>query len=82
MRSAASLFVLLCFARPGASIRLMAKESDFEKASPTSEEEDRTTLEAIDDGLGDAKAGRTVRVEQVRKLLTKWISESSLRKER
>lgn len=58
------------------------KESDFEKPAPVQDEEDRATLAAIDEGLRDAKAGRTVPVEQVRKLLPKWISASSSRKGR
>jgi len=58
------------------------KESDFEKTAPASEEEDPATLEAIDEGRGDAKGGRTVPVEKVRDLLPKWISESSSRKGR
>jgi predicted transcriptional regulator len=62
----------------------MAKtmESDFEKPAPVLDEEDEATLAAIDEGLGDAKSGRTVSIEQVRELLPKWISASSSRKER
>jgi predicted transcriptional regulator len=58
------------------------KEPDFEKPTPVLDEEDEATLAAIDEGLRDAKSGRTVSVEQVRELLPKWISASSLRKER
>ena len=58
------------------------KESDFEKTAPVLDEEDETTLAAIDEGLRDVKSGRTVSVEQVRELLPKWISASSSRKER
>ena len=58
------------------------KESDFEKLSPVLDEEDGATLAAIDEGLRDAKAGRTVSAEQARELLPKWISASSSRKER
>jgi predicted transcriptional regulator len=58
------------------------KESDFEKPTPVLDEEDEATLAAIDEGLRDAKSGRTVSVEQVRELLPKWISDSSSRKER
>lgn len=58
------------------------KESDFEKPAPVLDEEDEATLAAIDEGLRDAKSGRTVSVEQVRELLPKWISASSSRKER
>ena len=58
------------------------KESDFEKLSPVLDEEDGATLAAIDEGLRDAKTGRTVSAEQARELLPKWISASSSRKER
>ncbi|MGA2301624.1 MAG: hypothetical protein ABSG77_13155 [Candidatus Acidiferrum sp.] len=59
-----------------------AKEFEFEKPAPVIEEEDETTLAAIDEGIRDAKAGRTVALEKVRKLLPKWITASSSRKER
>ena len=59
-----------------------AKESDFEKPAPVIEEEDDATLAAIDEGIRDAKAGRTVALEKVRKLLPKWITASSTRKGR
>ena len=57
-----------------------AKESDFEKPAPVIEEEDEATLAAIDEGSRDAKAGRTVSLEKVRKLLPKRITASSSRK--
>jgi predicted transcriptional regulator len=59
-----------------------AKEPDFEKPSPVIEEEDEATLAAIDEGVRDAKAGRTEALEKVRKLLPQWITASSSRKER
>jgi predicted transcriptional regulator len=59
-----------------------AKEFDFEEAAPIIDDEDEATLAAIDDGIRDAKAGRTVGLEQVRKLLPKWITASSSPKER
>jgi predicted transcriptional regulator len=55
------------------------KESYIEKPSPSVDEEDDATLAAIDEGIADAKAGRTVPAEQVRKLLRKWTSGSSTR---
>lgn len=58
------------------------KESEFERSAPILDEEDEATLAAIDEGLRDTKAGRTVPVEKVRELLPKWISDSSSRKER
>jgi len=59
-----------------------AKEFDFEKPAPIIDDEDEATLIAIDEGIRDAKSGRTVSLEQVRELLPKWISASSSRKER
>ena len=58
------------------------KEFDFEEAAPIIHDEDEATLAAIDDGIRDANAGRTVGLEQVRKLLSKWITASSSPKER
>jgi predicted transcriptional regulator len=59
-----------------------SKEFEFEKQSPVKDDEDQATLAAIDEGIKDAKAGRTVSTEQVRKLLPRWITASSSRKER
>jgi predicted transcriptional regulator len=59
-----------------------AKGFDFEKRAPVIDDEDEATLAAIDEGIGDAKAGRTVPMEEVRKLLPQWITASSSRKER
>jgi predicted transcriptional regulator len=59
-----------------------AKESDFEKPAPAEQDEDEATLAAIDEGIRDAKAGRTVALEKVRKLLPQWITASSSRKGR
>jgi predicted transcriptional regulator len=58
------------------------KASVFEKPAPIVDEEDAATLAAIDEGVQDAKAGRTASVQQVRELLPKWIASSSSRKER
>ena len=46
------------------------------------EEEDEATLAAIDEGIRDAKVGRTVALEKLRKLLPQWITASSSPKER
>jgi predicted transcriptional regulator len=56
----------------------MAKteEFDFEKPVPIDADEDQATLAAIDEGVRDAKAGRTVSLSQVRKLLPKRITSS------
>jgi predicted transcriptional regulator len=45
-------------------------------------EEDPETLAAIEEGLRDAKEGRVVPAEQVRRLVNEWISGFSARKNR
>jgi predicted transcriptional regulator len=59
-----------------------AKEFDFERPIPAIEDENEETLAAIDEGIQDAEAGRTIPIEKVRKRLHKWITASSSRKER
>ena len=59
-----------------------ASRIDFDVPAPIDEEEDEETLAAIDEGIRDAEAGRTVPIEAVRKLLPTWITASSSRKER
>jgi predicted transcriptional regulator len=59
-----------------------AKEFEFEKPLPAVDDEDEATLAAIDEGIRDVKAGRTVPMEEVRKLLPQWITVSSSRKGR
>jgi hypothetical protein len=44
-------------------------------------DEDEATLAAIDEGIADAKADRTISIAEVRKLLPKWIAGFSSRKE-
>jgi predicted transcriptional regulator len=62
----------------------MARVKKFELENPVTipDDEDRETLAAIDEGLRDAEAGRTVPAEKVRKLLPQWITASSTRKGR
>jgi predicted transcriptional regulator len=62
----------------------MAKVNKFEVEPPVPviNDEDEETLAAIDEGMRDAEAGRTVPSQEVRKLLPKWISASSTHKER
>jgi predicted transcriptional regulator len=57
-----------------------AKEFEFERPVPVIDDEDEATLAAIDEGIRDAKAARTVPMDEVRKLLPQWITDSSLRK--
>jgi len=59
-----------------------ASRLDFDKPASIDEQEDELTLAAIDEGIRDAEAGRTVPIEEVRKLLPKWITASSSRRER
>jgi predicted transcriptional regulator len=59
-----------------------AKDFDLDNPAPAVEDEDEKTLAAIDEGMRDAKAGRTSPIEEVRKLLPKWIAASSSRKGR
>lgn len=59
-----------------------AKEFDFEKPLPAVDDEDDATLAAIDEGIRDAKAGRTVPAEKVRRLLRQGITALSSHKER
>lgn len=55
---------------------------DFDNPAPILDEEDDETLAAIDEGIRDAQASHTVPIDEVRKLLPQWITESSARKER
>lgn len=59
-----------------------ASRIDFDNPAPIDEDEDEETLAAIDEGISDAKAGRTVPMEEVRRLMPNWITASSSRKER
>ncbi len=54
-----------------------AKKFELESPAPILDEEDEETLAAIDEGIRDAEAGRTVPAEEVRKRLPKWITASS-----
>ncbi len=59
-----------------------AKKFELESPAPILDVEDEETLAAIDEGIRDAKAGRTLPAREVRKQLPKWITASSTRKER
>ncbi len=52
----------------------------FEDPAPIVDDEDDQTLAAIDEGIRDAAAGRTVPGDEARKLLPQWITASSTRK--
>ena len=59
-----------------------ARKHDSEGRDPILDDEDEQTLAAIDEGIRDADAGRTVPLDEVRRRLPKWITSSSSRKER
>ncbi len=59
-----------------------SKKFEFEKQTPAKGDEDQGTLAEIDEGIRDAKTGRTVSLEQVRKFLPRWLAASSSRNER
>ena len=58
------------------------KKLNLDDETDILDEEDEETLACIEEGIRDADAGRTVSIEDVRKLLPKWITNSSSRKER
>jgi len=55
---------------------------DLDNPSPLPEGEDEETLAAIDEGIRDADVGRTVPIEEVRKLLPQWITASASSRKR
>jgi predicted transcriptional regulator len=59
-----------------------SKKLDLDNPAPILDEEDEDTLAAIDEGIRDAEAGRTIPIEEVRNRLPQWITESSSRKKR
>jgi predicted transcriptional regulator len=59
-----------------------AKKINFNEPAPLTDEEDDATLAAIDRGITDADEGRTVPLEEVRKMIPEWISKFESRKER
>lgn len=58
--------------------------ADLKLEIPVTEEVevDAETLAAIDEGIADAKAGRTVSADEVRKLIPQWISKFESQKPR
>ena len=55
---------------------------DLNESVPLIVEEDDETLAAIDRGIQAADEGRTVPLEEVRKMITPWISELESRNRR
>ncbi len=58
------------------------KDAELKKQAPRADEEDEGTLAAIDAGLRDADAGRTMPPEKVRELLSQWTPASPTRENR
>ncbi|MFZ0771929.1 MAG: hypothetical protein WCA49_07525 [Candidatus Sulfotelmatobacter sp.] len=50
------------------------KKFELEGPAPIPDDEDQETVAAIDEGTRDAKAGRTIPAQEVRKRLPKWIT--------
>jgi len=59
-----------------------ARKFSFEEPENILDREDDETLAAINEGIHDADAGRTVPAEEVRKLMAQWTTASSTRTER
>jgi len=57
-------------------------DTGFQRAGSITEEEDEETLAAIDRGIKDADEGRTVSLDEARKMIPKWISKFESRKRR
>lgn len=58
------------------------KQSAVEKPVRGVDDEDQATLAAIDEGISDADAGRTIPIKKVRERAAKWVPASSSAKER
>ena len=56
------------------------KKFDLDDPPPIVEDEDAETLAAIEESLGQDDADEVVPIEEVRKLLPKWITASSSRR--
>ena len=65
-----------------ATVKLWLKPGELTSTTrpPSMRRKTRKPLAAIDEGIRDADAGRTVPIEQVRRLLPKWITASSSRR--
>jgi predicted transcriptional regulator len=55
---------------------------DLNQPIPLTEEEDEETLAAIDRGIKDAEEGRTVSIDEARKMIPVWISKFDTRNRR
>jgi predicted transcriptional regulator len=59
-----------------------SEEQGKKKPAVVANDEDAATLAAIDEGIREAKSGRTVPLEEVRKRVPQSITNFSSRKER
>jgi predicted transcriptional regulator len=59
-----------------------ARKLEFDEPLPLLEEEDSETLAAIDRGAKAADNGKVIPLEEVRKRMRAWNTESSSRKTR
>jgi predicted transcriptional regulator len=59
-----------------------ARKFELENSAPLTDDEDEETLAAIDKGIQDAEAERTVPAQEVRKRLRQWTTRSCTRKGR
>lgn len=57
--------------------RCVGKGQAVPLPAPILDDEDEETLAAIDEGIRDAEANRTLPIEEVRKLLPHWITTAS-----
>jgi predicted transcriptional regulator len=58
------------------------KKPDFDEPAPILDQEDETTLAAIDRGIKAADEGRVLPIEGVRERMKQWLSKSSSPKTR
>jgi len=62
--------------RPGSEYNMRMADLKFEEQATEEVEVDPETLAAIDRGLEDLKAGRTVSLDEVRERVRQWTSNS------
>lgn len=55
---------------------------DLNESIPVLEDEDKSTLDAIDRGIRSADEGRVVTIEKVRQTMKTWLTKSSSPKTR
>jgi predicted transcriptional regulator len=68
--------------RPGHFLVATVCTDALFRAATGEVEVDAETLAAIDRGINDADEGRTIPIDEVRKMIPKWISRFELQKPR